>query len=155
MVIASEPDLGTRFSESLIKQLTGGDVISARRLYREPVEFRPAFKLCIYGNHRPAIRGGDHGIWRRVLLMPFEQAVPAINETLKSKNSKGVTFAGYTNLDGDTVFSLATGSFDGDASVSRIGALAADVMAEAIVRAVRAATSLPGIPAARDMDSGR
>ena len=76
MVIASEPDLGTRFSESLIKQLTGGDVISARRLYRDPVEFRPAFKLCIYGNHRPAIRGGDHGIWRRVLLMPFEQAVP-------------------------------------------------------------------------------
>ena len=76
MVIASEPDLGTRFSESLIKQLTGGDVISARRLYHEPVEFRPAFKLCIYGNHRPGIRGGDHGIWRRVLLMPFEQAMP-------------------------------------------------------------------------------
>ena len=64
-------------------------------------------------------------------------------------------YPAHTPGDGDTVFSLATGSFAGEASVSRIGALGADVMAEAILRAVRAATSLPGIPAARDMGSGR
>lgn len=56
--------------------------------------------------------------------------------------------------DGDVIFSLATGSFDGDADLTRIGALAADVVAEAILRAVRAATSLDGIPAASDLELG-
>lgn len=64
-------------------------------------------------------------------------------------------YPAHTPGDGDTVFSLATGTFSGDAPVSRIGALAADVMAEAIVRAVRAATGIPGIPAASDMSMGR
>jgi L-aminopeptidase/D-esterase-like protein len=64
-------------------------------------------------------------------------------------------YPAHTPGDGDTVFSLATGTFSGYASVSRIGALAADVMAEAIVRAVRAATGIPGIPAASDMSPGR
>ena len=64
-------------------------------------------------------------------------------------------YPAHTPGDGDTVFSLAMGTFSGDASVSRIGALAADVMAEAIVRAVRAATGIPGIPAASDMSPGR
>jgi L-aminopeptidase/D-esterase-like protein len=52
--------------------------------------------------------------------------------------------------DGDTMFALATGSFD-NSDVSRIGALGAEVMAEAIVRAARAADSIPGYPAARDI----
>ena len=64
-------------------------------------------------------------------------------------------YPAHTPGDGDTVFSLAMGTFSGDASVSRIGALAADVMAEAIVRAVRAATGIPGIPAASDISMGR
>jgi L-aminopeptidase/D-esterase-like protein len=60
----------------------------------------------------------------------------------------------HTPVDGDTIFALATGDLPGDVpndEVGRIGALAADVMAEAIVRAARQATSLPGIPAARDL----
>ncbi len=64
-------------------------------------------------------------------------------------------YPAHTPGDGDTVFSLAMGTFSGAASVSTIGALAADVMAEAIVRAVRAATSIPGIPAASDISMGR
>ena len=64
-------------------------------------------------------------------------------------------YPAHTPGDGDTVFSLATGTFSGAASVLTIGALAADVMAEAIVRAVRAATSIPGIPAASDMTISR
>jgi len=64
-------------------------------------------------------------------------------------------YPAHTPGDGDTVFSLATGTLSGAASVSTIGALAADVMAEAIVRAVRAATGIPGIPAARDINTGR
>ena len=64
-------------------------------------------------------------------------------------------YPAHTPSDGDTVFSLATGSFSGTASVSTIGALAADVMAEAIVRAVRAAEGIPGIPSANDLNAGR
>jgi L-aminopeptidase/D-esterase-like protein len=56
----------------------------------------------------------------------------------------------HTLADGDTIFTLATGDKAGAADVSRIGALAADAMSEAILRAVRAATSIPGYPASRD-----
>jgi len=56
----------------------------------------------------------------------------------------------HTLVDGDTVFALATGARAGDADVTRIGALAADVMADAILRAVSLATSIPGYPAIRD-----
>ena len=57
----------------------------------------------------------------------------------------------HTTGDGDTVFSLATGRWQGEASVSLIGALAAEAMAEAIVRAVSKAESLNGVPAAREL----
>jgi L-aminopeptidase/D-esterase-like protein len=56
--------------------------------------------------------------------------------------------------DGDVIFSLATGSFAGDADLTLVGALAADVMAEAILRAVRMATGLGGIPAVVDLGHG-
>jgi L-aminopeptidase/D-esterase-like protein len=57
----------------------------------------------------------------------------------------------HTPLDGDAIFALATGTFKGSADVGIVGALAADAVADAIVRAVRAATSIPGYPAARDL----
>jgi L-aminopeptidase/D-esterase-like protein len=57
----------------------------------------------------------------------------------------------HTASDGDTLFSLATGRWDGRADVSAIGALAADVVAQAIVRAATQATSVGGIPAVRDL----
>ena len=60
-------------------------------------------------------------------------------------------FPSHTQGDGDTVFALATGRWNGDADISQIGALAADVMARAIVRAATEATGLPNIPAARDL----
>ena len=57
----------------------------------------------------------------------------------------------HTLSDGDTVFSLATGRWDGTVDVSVIGALAAEAMADAIVRAGTEATGVAGIPAARDL----
>ena len=57
----------------------------------------------------------------------------------------------HTTADGDTVFAVATGAWNGDANVTTIGALAAEVLADAIVRAVQQATSVAGIPAARDV----
>jgi len=53
--------------------------------------------------------------------------------------------------DGDALFALATGTLDGEADVSRVGALAAEAVADAVLRAVRAAKGLPGLPAARDL----
>ena len=57
----------------------------------------------------------------------------------------------HTLADGDTVFTVATGRWRGVADLTTIGALAADAVATAIVRAVRAATGAAGIPAARDL----
>jgi L-aminopeptidase/D-esterase-like protein len=59
-------------------------------------------------------------------------------------------YPAHTMGDGDVVFALATGAIDTE-DVSRVGALAADVMAHAIVSAVRAAESIPGYPAAKDI----
>jgi L-aminopeptidase/D-esterase-like protein len=60
----------------------------------------------------------------------------------------------HTPFDGDTIFALATGLHRAPADLLRIGALAADVMAEAIVRGVRAAHGIEGYPAARDLTFG-
>lgn len=57
----------------------------------------------------------------------------------------------HTMYDGDTVFTLATGASAESVDITLIGALAADVMAEAVLRAVREATGLPGLPAVRDL----
>jgi L-aminopeptidase/D-esterase-like protein len=57
----------------------------------------------------------------------------------------------HTSADGDAIFALATGVRTGPDDLDTIGALAADAMAEAIVRAVRAATGIPGFPAVRDL----
>ena len=57
----------------------------------------------------------------------------------------------HTPSDGDAVFALATGALEDGFDTGQVGALAADAMAEAIVRAVRAARGLPGIPSARDL----
>jgi L-aminopeptidase/D-esterase-like protein len=57
----------------------------------------------------------------------------------------------HTPDDGDTVFALATGTHEGSATLFAVGALAADAVAEAVVRAVQQATSAAGVPAARDL----
>lgn len=72
----SEPDQGTRLQEGLIKELTGGEPILVRALHSDFVEIKPHFKLTMSGNHKPEIRGTDDGIWRRVMLMPWDVQIP-------------------------------------------------------------------------------
>lgn len=60
-------------------------------------------------------------------------------------------YPSHTVGDGDTVFALATGQWDGPVNINVIGALAADAISDAIVRAVTQATSVEGIPAVRDL----
>ncbi|MDQ3169544.1 MAG: P1 family peptidase [Acidobacteriota bacterium] len=57
----------------------------------------------------------------------------------------------FTPSDGDTVFVMATGRLEGVADVGAVGALAAEAVSDAIIRAVRAATAIPGFPAVRDL----
>lgn len=73
MVLSSETEDGAALAESLIKGLVSGDSMTARMLYAGCVEFMPQFKLMMLGNHKPIIRGTDHGIWRRVRLIPFSR----------------------------------------------------------------------------------
>ena len=72
----SEVNEGQRLNEALIKDLSGGDTLSARFLHQEFFSFRPNFKILMYGNHKPTIKGTDEGIWRRIRLIPFLVTIP-------------------------------------------------------------------------------
>lgn len=71
-VAAQESREGAALAESLMKWLTGGDLVRARRLYENSHEFQPTHKLWLATNYRPTIRGTDPAIWSRIKLVPFE-----------------------------------------------------------------------------------
>ncbi|MCR4436179.1 MAG: phage/plasmid primase, P4 family [Clostridiales bacterium] len=75
-VSAMEVGEGRRLNEALIKQLSGGDKISARFLHKEFFDFVPTFKIWMGANHRPNIKETDHGTWRRIKLIPFDVTIP-------------------------------------------------------------------------------
>lgn len=75
-VAASEGERNHVLAESLIKQLTGGDKITTRFMYQEYFEFTPEFKVFLATNYKPEIKGDDHGIWRRLRLIPFSVRIP-------------------------------------------------------------------------------
>ncbi|QIF03632.1 phage/plasmid primase, P4 family [Roseimicrobium sp. ORNL1] len=77
LLVGSEVSDGMRLNESLVKDITGGESIKARFLYKPFFVFRPSCKLVMFGNHRPTISGTDGGMWRRVRLVPFTTVVPA------------------------------------------------------------------------------
>lgn len=72
-VSAVETNEGRTLAEGFVKAVTGGDRIPVRFLFQEFFELEPQFKLWLGTNHKPTIRGGDEGIWRRVRLIPFNQ----------------------------------------------------------------------------------
>lgn len=75
-VTSVEPNEGMRLNEGLIKQLSGDDMVTARKLYGDEFEYRPEFKLWMATNHKPTIRGTDTGIWRRIHIIPFTTIIP-------------------------------------------------------------------------------
>ena len=75
-VSASEAEGGRPLAEAVVKQMTGGDIVTARFLFKEFFEFRPDFKVWLAANHKPSVRGTDHGIWRRIRLVPFAVTIP-------------------------------------------------------------------------------
>lgn len=71
--LTAELEDGSRFDESRIKMLTGGDTMTARNPYGLFASWSPTAKLVIVGNHKPIISGNDRGIWSRVRLVPFDE----------------------------------------------------------------------------------
>jgi putative DNA primase/helicase len=74
--LMNETSQGSRFDEAKLKDLTGGDTLTARFLNHEFFDFHPTHRIIIRGNHKPAINGTDDGIWRRLRLVPFTVSIP-------------------------------------------------------------------------------
>jgi len=74
--MASEMPEGRKLNESRVKDITGGDAITARTLYGKPFVFNPSHTLWITGNHKPRITGLYVGIWRRLRILPFTAMIP-------------------------------------------------------------------------------
>jgi putative DNA primase/helicase len=75
-VTASETEDGRRLAESVVKDLTGQDTITARFMRAEFFDFAPTHKLHLSTNHKPEIRGTDTAIWRRIRLVPWTVTIP-------------------------------------------------------------------------------
>ena len=71
LVSAMETEDGRRLAESQVKEFTGGDRVTARRLYEGSFEYTPQFKLVLVCNHKPTVSGDDPALWRRLRLVPF------------------------------------------------------------------------------------
>lgn len=70
-MVLQEPSENERINVGLMKELTGGDTVQARGLYKDPIEFKPQFKLVLTCNDLPAVPADDGGTWRRVRVLPF------------------------------------------------------------------------------------
>lgn len=79
MAVASETERGSRWAENRIKEMTGGDRITARFMRQNSFSFAPAFKLSIVGNNAPSLSDVDAAIRRRFLILPFDHP-PAVKD---------------------------------------------------------------------------
>lgn len=75
LLIAGENDEGVRLSTSTTKQLASTDKIAAEKKYKDPFSFTPSHALVLYTNHLPRVGAMDTGIWRRLMVIPFEQTI--------------------------------------------------------------------------------
>ncbi|VTR94059.1 Phage/plasmid primase, P4 family OS=Desulfotomaculum acetoxidans (strain ATCC 49208 / DSM 771 / VKM B-1644) GN=Dtox_3701 PE=4 SV=1: D5_N [Gemmata massiliana] len=71
LVVCSETDEDRHLDEAKMKVLTGGDTVTARYMRGDFFQFEPTHKLVLLTNNRPCVKGTDHGVWRRLRLVPF------------------------------------------------------------------------------------
>jgi P4 family phage/plasmid primase-like protien len=76
LAVTIETDEGKRMAEALMKKLTGGDPIRARKMRKDHFQFLPTHKLILAANHKPIIRGSDFAVWRRIKLIHFTVTIP-------------------------------------------------------------------------------
>ena len=75
LLIASELEEGQRLSTAIVKQLCSTDEIAAEKKYKDPFKFRPTHTLVLYTNHLPRVGAMDTGIWRRLIVIPFDAKI--------------------------------------------------------------------------------
>ncbi len=75
LLIAAELEEGTRLNTSMVKQLCSTDEIEAEKKYKDPFHFTPTHTLLLYTNHLPKVGAMDDGIWRRLIVIPFNAKI--------------------------------------------------------------------------------
>ncbi len=89
LVVVSETEEGRAWKESLIKQLTGGDKVTARFMRQDNFTFKPEFKILVVSNHKPRLRNVDIAMKRRINIIPFthkpEKPDPYLSEKLRAE----------------------------------------------------------------------
>jgi P4 family phage/plasmid primase-like protien len=76
LAVASETKAAENLNDEQVKNLTGGDRLSGRRMREDPWGFWPTHTLVMFSNHKPAVQGRDEGIWRRLRLVPWTITIP-------------------------------------------------------------------------------
>lgn len=77
LLIAAELEEGMRLNTSMVKQLCSTDEISAEKKYKDPFHFTPSHTVLLYTNHLPRVGAMDEGIWRRLIVIPFNAKIKA------------------------------------------------------------------------------
>lgn len=85
-----EPRATDEINTGFMKIFTGGDLISARKLYGEPIYFKPQFKPFLLCNHLPNIKSDDDGTWRRLKVIPFGSKFIKQEEATKKMKKQGL-----------------------------------------------------------------
>ena len=75
LIIASEMEEGMRLNTAVVKQLCSTDEIFAEKKYKAPFAFVPSHTLVLYTNHLPKVGANDDGIWRRLIVIPFNAKI--------------------------------------------------------------------------------
>lgn len=96
-IATSETAEGEWLDENFVKQLTGGDKVVARVLYGMPFEFLPVGKIWMQTNNVPRIKSVDHGTWRRIKLIPFNQTFSAQSQDKRLGNKLKLESSGILN----------------------------------------------------------
>lgn len=75
LLIAAEMQEGSRLNDSTVKQLCSTDKLFAEKKYKDPFSFTPTHTLVLYTNHLPKVSASDDGIWRRLIVIPFDAKI--------------------------------------------------------------------------------
>ena len=75
LIISSEMEEGMRLNTAVVKQLCSTDEIQAEKKYKDPFSFVPSHTLVLYTNHLPKVGANDDGIWRRLIVIPFNAKI--------------------------------------------------------------------------------
>jgi putative DNA primase/helicase len=101
LIVVAEFARNREMNEALLKQLTGGDTVSARGVYEHERSFGFIGKLWFHTNHVPAMSDDDGAVWRRARILPFSHVVPverrerAVKETLRDPQQSGAAILAW------------------------------------------------------------